>query len=130
MNIQTEDRHLWKAKCVGSTTHRRSVGRAVLCTPYITIRGAHGVTRPTEGNLSAPELSPSANERAMPAFFERIAQEIVRDGIEELARQARGCHAIGGHKGDAIIGVPILQLPPPFLGRHVLLARLLRPAYA
>src|SRR5882724_1161509 len=42
------------------------VGRAVLRTPYITIHGAHEVTRPTEGNLSAPALSCSANERTMP----------------------------------------------------------------
>src|SRR5882724_10455713 len=62
--IQTEDSPVWKAKCGGSTTH--PVGGAGSALHAITIRGAHGVTRTTQRNLSGRELSRRANERAMP----------------------------------------------------------------
>src|SRR5215216_5667290 len=54
-----------KMRTIDNTS--QSIGRAVLWTPSTTIRGAHGVTRPTQRNLSAPELSRSANEHAMSA---------------------------------------------------------------
>src|SRR6478736_4406775 len=66
MNIQTEDSHVWKAKCVGSTTHPSRVGRALFCTPSITIRGAHRVTRPTKRNLWGSKSIRSQNECPVP----------------------------------------------------------------
>src|SRR6266403_985397 len=42
------------------------VMRAVSCTPSITIRGAHGVTRPTKRNLWRSKSIRSQNECAVP----------------------------------------------------------------
>src|SRR4029453_2691036 len=44
----------------------QAVRWAVLCTLYVTIRGAHGVTRPTKRNLWGSKSIRSQNECAVP----------------------------------------------------------------